>query len=143
DSESQVNDAATRLNSRGVRLLHEPKTLDEPGAGYGFQFIDPDGRCIELSSGVSTHQDGYEAKPVQPSSICHVVLNTPNIDRAADFYTDLLGFRISDWSEHQMVFLRCDSKHHAVSFNQAPHASLNHVAYLVSGVDDIMRGVSN
>jgi catechol 2,3-dioxygenase-like lactoylglutathione lyase family enzyme len=143
DSQAQVNDAATRLKSRGVRLLYEPKTLDEPGAGYGLQFIDPDGRCIELSSGVATHQDGYEAKPVQPSSICHVVLNTPSIDRAADFYTDMLGFRISDWSEHQMVFLRCDSKHHAVSFNQAPHASLNHVAYLVSGVDDIMRGVSN
>ena len=42
-----------------------------------------------------------------------------------------------------MVFLRCSSKHHAVSFNQAPHASLNHVAYLMSGVDDLMRGVSN
>ena len=42
-----------------------------------------------------------------------------------------------------MVFLRCSSKHHAISFNQAPHASLNHIAYLVSGVDELMRGVRN
>lgn len=143
DSDAAVNDAAARLKKSGITLVHEPKALDEPGRGYGFQFVDPDGRCIELSSNVTRHQNGYVAQPVQPTSICHVVLNTPDIDRISTFYTSMLGFRISDWSEHQMVFLRCEAKHHAVSFNQAPHASLNHVAYLVAGVDDIMRGVSN
>lgn len=42
-----------------------------------------------------------------------------------------------------MVFLRTDSKHHNISFNVAPHASVNHVAYLVSGIDQIMMGISN
>jgi catechol 2,3-dioxygenase-like lactoylglutathione lyase family enzyme len=143
DSSDAVNAAAASLKSSGVSLLEEPAMLEEPGGGYGFRFVDPDGRCVELSSGVEKHTNGWSERIVSPSSICHVVLNTPDIDRITGFYTAALGFRISDWSEHQMVFLRCNTKHHVISFNQAPHASLNHVAYLVSGVDDIMRGVSN
>ncbi len=137
-----VNRAAEFLRSSGVDIVAEPGALEEPGGGYGLRFVDPDGRCIELAAEVATHNDGWTAQRVEPGSICHVVLNTPDIDRIADFYTGVLGFRVSDWSEHQMVFLRCNAKHHAVSFSQAPHASINHVAYLVSGVDEVMRGVS-
>jgi len=142
-NEHSVNDAAEALKAAGVPIIYEPKTLDEPGGGYGLQFADPDGRRIELSSGVAGPRTEWEARVVEPHSICHVVLNTPDIDRISRFYTGVLGFRVSDWSEHQMVFLRCNAKHHAISFNQAPHASLNHIAYLVSGVDELMRGISN
>jgi catechol 2,3-dioxygenase-like lactoylglutathione lyase family enzyme len=131
------------LKQSGVKLLDDPHLLDEPGGGYGFRFIDPDGRCIELSSGVTPPSGEWKSKTVDPNSLCHIVLNTPAIDRIADFYTSVVGFRVSDWSEHQMVFLRTGSKHHNVSFNRAPHASVNHIAYLVSGVDEVMRGVSN
>lgn len=142
ESAEAVDHAASTLKQAGVPLAQEPGTLDEPGGGYGLQFIDPDGRCVELSAAVAGHNGGWRPQRVEPVSICHVVLNTPDIDRMAAFYTSILGFRISDWSEHQMVFLRCSSKHHAVSFNQAPHASINHVAYLVSGVDEVMRGAA-
>jgi catechol-2,3-dioxygenase len=80
---------------------------------------------------------------VEPRAICHVVNNTPDLQRITAFYTSVLGFRISDWSGQQMVFLRSDSKHHNISFNAAPHASVNHIAYLVSGIDEVMRGISN
>lgn len=142
-SEDSVRTGAAVLEEKGVRIVQAPGLLDQPGAGFGFRFVDPDGRCIELSSGVAEHSGGWNPRSVQPHSLCHVVLNTPDIDRIAGFYTNLLGFRISDWSEHQMVFLRTSSKHHSVSFNQAPHASVNHMAYLVSGVDEVMRGVSS
>jgi catechol 2,3-dioxygenase-like lactoylglutathione lyase family enzyme len=142
-SRSAVDVAADQLAAAGVRILNGPGELSEPGGGYGVQFVDPDGRCIELSANVSAHSGGWKGRRVEPNSICHVVLNTPDIDRICDFFTKILGLRVSDWSEHQMVFLRCSSKHHVVSFNQAAHASLNHVAYLVSGVDEIMRGLAN
>lgn len=142
-SDDAVRNAASTLRSKGIRIVEEPHRLDEPGGGYGFRLVDPDGRCVELSAGVAAHGNGFPAKSVQPHSVCHIVLNTPDIDRATEFYTNLLGFRISDWSEHQMVFLRTNTKHHSVSFNAAPHASVNHVAYLVSGVDEVMRGISN
>ncbi len=141
--EYAVQRAALFLKESGVRIVEEPQPLDEPGGGFGFRFIDPDGRCIELSSGIATHTNGWHSKIVEPRSICHIVNNTPDLDRMTRFYTTMLGFRVSDWSGQQMVFLRSDSKHHNISFNVAPHASVNHIAYLVSGVDEVMRGISN
>jgi catechol 2,3-dioxygenase-like lactoylglutathione lyase family enzyme len=138
-----VRRASESLQDAGVHVLEPPHRLDEPGGGYGFHFVDIDGRCIELSSGVESHSSGWQARAVEPQSVCHIVLNTPDLDRITKFYTDVLGFRISDWSGRQMVFLRTESKHHNISFNAAPHASLNHIAYLVSGVDELMRGVGN
>jgi catechol 2,3-dioxygenase-like lactoylglutathione lyase family enzyme len=131
------------LKHHGVKIVQQPGPLDEPGNGFGLRFIDPDGRCIELSSDVSKYDDGWRAKNVEPRSICHVVNNTPDLNRITDFYKNVLGFRVSDWSGQQMVFLRSDAKHHNISFNAAPHASVNHVAYLVSGVDQIMCGIAN
>jgi catechol 2,3-dioxygenase-like lactoylglutathione lyase family enzyme len=139
----EVRTAAASLQQAGVRIVEGPRSLDEPGEVYGFRFADPDGRCIELSSGGQGQGPPWRKKNVEPQSICHVVLNTPDIRRATDFYTNVLGLRISDWSGEQMVFLRTNTKHHSVAFNVAPHASINHIAYLVSGVDEVMRGMSN
>jgi catechol-2,3-dioxygenase len=138
-----VRRAVASLRDAGVRIIDQPRLLDEPGGGFGFRFVDIDGRCVELSSGVTAHDSAWQPRPVEPHSVCHIVLNTPDLDRITKFYTGVLGFRISDWSGQQMVFLRTDSKHHNISFNAAPHASVNHIAYLVSGVDELMRGVAN
>jgi len=143
DDQAAVQRAAEYLKQAAVRLIEEPHNLSEPGGGFGLRFIDPDGRCIELSSDVKRNTNGWKAKSVEPLSICHIVNNTPDINRAVEFYTKVLGFRVSDWSGQQMVFLRSEAKHHNISFNAAPHASVNHVAYLVPGVDSIMRGISN
>jgi catechol 2,3-dioxygenase-like lactoylglutathione lyase family enzyme len=138
-----VREAASQLANAGVRILRAPGALDTPGGGYGLRFLDPEGRCIELSSNVSPHRNGWPKKSVEPRSICHIVNNTADIQRITAFYTNVLGFRVSDWSGEQMAFLRTDSKHHNISFNAAPHASVNHIAYLVSGVDELMRGIAN
>ena len=64
-----------------------------------------------------------------------------DIDAACAFYTSVLGMRVSDWSEHQMSFLRCNSEHHVIAFNQAAWTSVNHVAYELSTIDHFMRGL--
>jgi len=141
-SKDAVLHAASQLRQAGVKIVLDPGPMDQPGGGFGFRFIDPDGRCIELSSDVSVQPDGWRKKDIEPSSICHVVNNTPDLARISSFYTDVLGFRVSDWSGQQMAFLRTESKHHNIAFNAAPHASVNHIAYLVSGVDEVMRGIA-
>ena len=142
-SDDAMRRALSSLKQAGVPIVEEAHSSDEPGAGYRLRFVDPDGRCIELSAGVAAHSNGQQPKVVAPSSICHIVVNTPDMERITAFYTSVLGFRISDWSGQQMAFLRSNTKHHNIAFNVGPHASVNHVAYLVSGVDELMRGVSN
>jgi catechol-2,3-dioxygenase len=118
--------------------------LHTPGGGYGFQMVDPEGRCLEFSCQVEPARDEeeWDAK-IKPGKISHVVLNTAEFEGITEFYTGLLGFRISDWSEKQMVFLRCNTDHHSIAFNRAPHASLNHVAYELPDIDTVMRGIGN
>jgi catechol 2,3-dioxygenase-like lactoylglutathione lyase family enzyme len=60
---------------------------------------------------------------------------------AVKFFTDVLGFRVSDWLGDFMCFLRCNSAHHRIAILPGPPC-LNHVAYDMLGVDDMMRGIS-
>ena len=142
DGREAVDAAATELERRGTTLVAQPDDLDEPGGGYGLRFLDPENRCIELSAGVAEHPNGWSTRKVGPRRLCHVGLNTPWFDQIVEFYTDFLGFRVSDWIEDQMVFLRCGRRHHVIVFNRADHTSVNHVAYAMANVDDVMKGVS-
>lgn len=138
-----VDEAAQELAEKGVRILEQPGPRKGPGGGYGFRIIDPDNRCLEFSADVApAGSPDWEARVI-PNKISHVVLNSSNLERATQFFTETLGFRISDWSEDQMVFLRCNTDHHSISFNRAPHNSLNHIAYEVPSIDDLMRGIGH
>lgn len=140
----EVDQAAVKLAALGIPLFREPGRLDDAAGGYGLQLVDPEGRLVELSADVhavvSQEPSGRRAIP---RKIAHVVLNTIDIDRATAFYTQVLGMRVSDWSEHQMSFLRCNSEHHVIAFNQAPWTAVNHVAYEMQSIDHFMRGIGS
>jgi len=136
-SRGDVDEAARTLDRAGVPTIAAPHRLSTPGHGYGFQFLDPDNRCIELSADVTTAPAG--AGGSVPQKLAHVVVNTPDIDRVTAFYRDMLGFRISDWSEHLMSFLRCNPEHHSIAFNAAPHAAYNHTSWTMASIDDLFR----
>ncbi|ROZ98099.1 VOC family protein [Gordonia sp. OPL2] len=140
----EVDDAARALEIASIPMLRDPGPLDDAGGGYGLQLVDPEGRTIELSAdtfAVSTQEPA--GRRAVPRKIAHVVLNTADIERTAAFYTQVLGMRISDWSERQMAFLRCNADHHVIALNQAAWPSLNHIAYEMTSIDHFMRGIGN
>ncbi|MEU6308674.1 VOC family protein [Streptomyces chartreusis] len=137
---AEIDEAARRLQARGITPVTGPGPLDQVGGGYGLRFHDLDGRLVELSADTwAVTARGRDA--AVPVGVTHAVLNTPDIDASVAFYRDVLGMRVSDWSEHQMAFLRCNADHHCIAFNQAPWVSLNHVAYEMTSVDHFMRGL--
>ncbi|MER5946008.1 VOC family protein [Streptomyces sp. NPDC001904] len=137
---AEIDEAARRLEARGIRPVAGPGPLDQVGGGYGLRFHDHEGRLVELSADTwAVAPRGRDA--AVPVGVTHTVLNTPDIDAAVAFYREVLGLRVSDWSEHQMAFLRCNADHHCVAFNQAEWVSLNHVAYEMRSVDHFMRGI--
>lgn len=137
---AEVDDAARRLELRGIAIVAGPGPTDAVGGGYGLAFVDLEGRVIELlADTLAVPRLGRE--DAVPVGVTHVVLNTVDIDAAVEFYRDVLGMRVSDWSEHQMAFLRCNADHHSIAFNQAQWTSVNHVAYEMPTVDHFMRGI--
>lgn len=141
-SESAVDARAERLAASGVKLVCEPRRLDGPGGGYGFRFFDLDGRTVEISSGVSERSPRTLGRGESiPATLTHVVLHTPDIKRSVAFYEKHLGLRVSDWLGEFMCFLRCNSVHHCLAFIPGP-ACLNHAAFEMRDLDEMMRGTA-
>lgn len=140
-SRADVDALFEKVKAAGSPIVAEPHALDSPGGGYGFRFFDPDGHTIEISSDV-------ERGPVRdvgpkesiPVRISHVVLHSPDHHRMVKYYTEVLGFRVSDWLGDFMCFLRCNEWHHRLALLPGPPC-LNHVAYDVPGIDALMRGI--
>lgn len=142
DSRADVDALHGQVVAAGCRIVFAPQDLAGFGGGYGFRFFSPDGLPFEVSSDVAT---GTAREVVRwegiPQKVSHIVLHSPNHKAAVDFFVDVLGFKVSDWLGDFMCFLRCNQWHHRLAFLPGP-PSLNHVAYDVLGVDDMMRGVS-
>lgn len=136
----EVDAAAAWAEAEGAVVLERPGPIARPGAGYGFRFLDPENRVVEISAYVHAVPERPLDVPV-PRKVAHIVLNTADIDALTAWYTRVLGLRVSDWSEHQMVFLRANSDHHVVAFNQAEFAAPNHVAYEVGSLDAWLRSI--
>ncbi len=74
-----------------------------------------------------------------PKKISHIVLHSPNHQALVTWFCDVLGFKVSDWLGDFMCFLRCNSAHHRFAILPGPPC-LNHVAYDMLTLDDMMRG---
>ncbi len=126
----------------GMKIISEPGPLDEPAGGYGFRFFDPDGRALQIACDQQQRPSRQLARgEAIPIGISHVVFHSPDHKALADFYQQVLGFRLSDWIGEFMVFLRCNSAHHRLAILPGPPA-LNHIAFDVSSVDEMMRGLA-
>ena len=126
-----------RVAAAGAARLEAPAPLEEPGGGEGFGFVDPEGRVVRVIAGDARHADAAVVRD-RPSRITHVVLNSPQQEQAAAFWTRALGFQVSDRS--QLVFIRCNSDHHNIAFHPGAAATLHHIAFEMADIDSVMRG---
>lgn len=140
ESRGDVDDLHWKVGEAGCKIIHAPRDLDAPGGGYGFRFFSADGLPFEISADVETldkrAMERWEGMPVQ---ISHIVLHSPDHRAMVKFFVEVLGFKVSDWLGDFMCFLRCNEAHHRIAFLPGPPC-LNHVAYDMLTVDDMMRG---
>lgn len=141
-SEADVLAIFEQVKAAGAKIISEPGPADGPAGGFAFRFFDPDGRALEVITGSTPREfrtlDKGEAIPI---GISHVVFHSPDHAGLADFYSQALGFRLSDWIGKFMVFLRCNPVHHRLAILPGPPA-LNHIAFDVTSVDELMRGLA-
>ena len=142
ESRDDVDALHGKVREAGCQIVFAPKELDQFGGGYGFRFFSKDGLPYEISAEVERGTARkIERREAIPERISHIVLHSPRHKEEVAFFTDVLGFKISDWLGDFMCFLRCNSAHHRVAFLPGPPC-LNHVAYDMADVDEMMRGVA-
>ena len=115
-----------------------PARRDAPGGGYGFSFVDPDGRRVSILTEDTRHAD-TAAHPDKPSKITHAVLNSPDMDKISAFYVERLGFTVKNRIK-VMSFLKCNQDHHSLAFASGDASTLNHLAFAMGDVGSVARG---
>lgn len=140
--------AVDRLHARakgaGPREIEAPSAITEPGGGYGFSLVDPEGRVLRIIAAGDAQPDAADPdRPLKmdadmPLRVTHVVLNTPKQEEAVDFWVRAFGFRVSDRS--LLTFIRCNSDHHSVAFHPGEGSTLHHIAFEMRDFDAVMRG---
>jgi catechol 2,3-dioxygenase-like lactoylglutathione lyase family enzyme len=115
-----------------------------PAVGYAdaATFRDPEGNAIRLVSGTETSDViAPGSRTFRPRKIGHIGVRAADPDALSAFYTDVIGFRLSDWIGKQVVFLRCNPDHHALVFVAEPPegSSVHHVAFEVESWEGFAR----
>lgn len=59
-------------------------------------------------------QSSQDKTPVGVKKLGHVVFHVSDIERSTRFWTEIMGFEVSDRNERGMVFLRSGSDHHTL-----------------------------
>lgn len=145
-----------RAEANGVELLDAPKGFES----NGFWFRDPAGLLIEIKVATkssprhktcgtwSSSPEGVAGAPVRskaqrvhPRRLSHVLSFTTNLDRAIDFYSTILGLRLSDRSD-KVAFMHAmhGSDHHILAFAESPGPGMHHCSWDTSSINDIGLG---
>jgi catechol 2,3-dioxygenase-like lactoylglutathione lyase family enzyme len=59
--------------------------------------------------------------PIQIKKLGHMVYEVSDIERSTRFWTEILGFEVSDRNEMGMVFLRNGTDHHSIALVPGKH----------------------
>jgi catechol 2,3-dioxygenase len=111
---------------------------DVPGYEDAFGARDPDGNLIVF--GVDRARQRSRSR--LPGRLQHIVFATTDVLSVVAFYTDLLGFKVSDFVKDERgdvtaCFMRSDAEHHSLAFFRADHKRLDHISFEATSWNDI------
>jgi len=150
-----------RIEDGSVRLLDPPR--EHPADGLWLR--DPDGVLINVRAvepapplggpewrintpGHYTRLGARGCPPrdtsVRPRRLGHTLRFTPDINPQIDFYTRVLGLRLSDRARDIVAFLHCEggSDHHVLAFLKSDRPGYHHASFEVANIDEIGFGAS-
>lgn len=130
--------AGGELERIGIRS--DARSDPGPLASKSLVFCDPNGIVVELlTEGAPLPDQPAQPRAILPTKLGHAAFTVSDPQKAAEFYTRILGFRVSDWMGDFFVFLRCNPDHHTVNFLRGGQTKLHHLAFEVADWDAIKR----
>lgn len=153
DDTDDLDRIAAGLTSLGSPVEREGQqlTTDEPASGFRVVVsvlprlrqepvaATPDngpGRTERTGRAPGVARDGK----VMPRRLGHAVVGTTDLAATMAFFTQGLGFKVSDHIGDQGAFMRCSTDHHNVLALAAPVNYLHHTSWQVDDIDDVGRG---
>jgi catechol 2,3-dioxygenase-like lactoylglutathione lyase family enzyme len=125
-------EAREALIARGAT----PGDIAVPVRGNGLLVRDPDGNRVVLIE----RRRPKDARPAvmiptdtlygyHPRRLGHVNYLTADVQRIYTWYTEMLGFRLTDWIGDAAVWMNIDARHHVIAFLNKGYAHIHHIAF--------------
>ncbi len=159
----EVRDAAAltalqaRLAAAGIESAYSTKEEAADRQVEAFlRFTDPEGLVCEAFYGPLQRTESPFVSPLGVQfktgrqGIGHIVLVCKSAAGQEAFYRDVLGFRLSDYINTEVVpgrpvkftFLRCNGRHHSLALAEVPlKKKVQHFMVEVQSIDDVGRGL--
>ncbi len=134
---SDLGELARELARHGVKS--ERRSGISPGIAEAIVFKDPKDTLIEVFSEYVFAREEPGQAGIMPLKLGHVAYRVNDVRQVVKFYTDVLGFRVSDWHGDTFAFLRCGPDHHTVNFVFDEVPQLHHIAFEVKDWAEIQR----
>lgn len=145
---------AERLRAAGVDVGNgDPELVTLRGVRELITCRDPDGLAIEIYYGPTERREVPFVSPAGVSGFLtgeqglgHIVLSAPDIAKTRAFYSDVLGFELSDIIRMQLSpefgmdleFYHCNPRHHTLALIPIPSPRrLHHFMVQVESLDDV------
>ncbi len=126
--------------ARGSRALADERRVKDL-----ITFSDPIGNRLEAFHGAETASEPF--KPGRsisgfrtgPLGMGHAVLTVERLDEVAPFYTDVLGFRLSDYilRPFKAYFFHVNPRHHSLAFIDTGRNGIHHLMVELCYLDDV------
>ena len=140
---------ASKLEENKIEV-HQGKTsfADKRFVEDLIYFNDPQGNRIELVYNPMNDTDPF--KPSRPISgfktgalgMGHAVIHVKKIDDLIPFYTEVLGFKISDYSHTpiSLCFFHVNGRHHSLALFGSGRTGFHHFMVEYNSLDDVGQG---
>lgn len=120
-----------------VTLAVQPRLVQQPGASLPTNGPGRTVRRNDRSPAV------YVTETPRPRKLSHVVTTSSDPDASRRFFTEGLGFQVSDEiPAFGASFMRCSTDHHNLLVQHGPFSILHHVAWEMEDVDAVGRAAS-
>ncbi|HYO41266.1 MAG TPA: VOC family protein [Nocardioidaceae bacterium] len=139
--DSDLTAVSSQLKDNGVTA--ELRTDSDPAIPQLLEFEDISGNRIQLYTRTQPAAPAAPHVGVLPHKLGHVCLLTDDVSGLVNFYSDILGFRWSDWMGDFFAFIRCGSDHHTMNFmrgkTREDQGRMHHIAFELNDLNHIGR----
>ena len=124
---TDIGDYAKQIESHSIGVKRQKDS--QPHIAETVLFEDSKGTRIEVFAEHKPVSNPYAKSGIVPNKLGHVAYCVADLDAAVKFYSEVLGFRVSDWMGDFFAFMRCSADHHTINFIKTGKDRMHHVAF--------------
>ena len=148
-SSAELGQLAARLEAAQVPIARLPSAeCAFRHISEAITFADPAGNQLMAYCGAEVSSEPFvPGRPVTgfrtgAGGMGHAVLHVKSIDDLMWFYTDVLGFKLTDYVPHpyRVYFFHVSERHHSVAMVESGKSGIHHIMLEMQSLDDLGQG---